>query len=438
MSTQQLDLSRSWGIVCRHRRLAALFAVVGLAGGLALALVFPAMPTGKALVVLPPPVANKKSGAPTQDIETQVLIANSAPVLVSAGQNVDPPLRAAEVKKRVRVIAVTQDIIEIRAKGTSAQQAKALANSVADTYVFYVTDSDAELPKDLGQKVGARVLERATTTSGGNAYLHFAIFGGLGAGATGIAGVLAILVVARGDRRLRLRDDIADAVGIPVLASMTTRTMTDVSSWAELFEQYRPSAVDAWNLRKTLRHLGLDSRGAGPVSVTVVSFAEDARALALGPQLAAFASSIGVNADLVVDTRHEAAASLAAADPAVLTVRNRPRLRTGGTGTVADQQPAARTGLRAYVVVVDRETPQVTGSYRADATVVAVSAGRVTAEELARVAVALADDARTVEGLVVADPDPTDRTTGRVPQSGRWASTPAPTALTDGSSGTRR
>ena len=54
----------------------------------------------------------------------------------------------------------------------------------------------------------------------------------------------------------------------------------------------------------------------------------------------------------------------------------------------------------------------------------------MTAEELARLAVAAAADDRTIDGLVVTDPDPSDRTIGRVSQSQRRAGSRLPTLLT--------
>lgn len=413
--------------------------MVGMLAGLVTAIVLPAMPEGKALVVLPPPVVSNDESqeGPTQDIDTQVLIANSGPVLQSAGQNVEPALDVKTMKERVKVTAVTQDILEIRARGTSSGQATTLANAVADTYVFYVTDSNAQLPGDLGKKIGARVLERATTTSGGDPYIHLAIFGLLGALGGGLIGSAVILAVTRGDRRLRSRDEIADALGIPVLASISSHRPKDAGGWADLLDRYEPAAVDAWSLRKTFHHLGVDARSDDSMSMTVVSFADDAGALAIGPQLAAFASSIGIDTDLVVDSRHEAVASLVAYDPTARVFAD--DAESAGDG-VADLSDAAAdsTALRVLVVVVDRGAPRLGDSTPAQLTLVAVSAGKATAEELARVAVATADDGRTIDGLVVADPDPTDRTTGGGPQARRRTRSVAPTPLSGTARGSRR
>jgi hypothetical protein len=325
-----------------------------------------------------------------------VFIAESEPVLRSAGQNLAPALATSVVKDRVKVTAVTQDVIKIDAQGTSAQQAMRLANAVAEVYLVFIA-TDQKLPGDLGKKTGARMLEEATTARGGSLVVQLGIFGLLGALLGAVAGSVGVLAAVRGDRRLRLRDEIADAVGLPVLASVSSYPAKDVSDWANLLEHYSPTAVDAWSLRKTLHHLGLDVKGGSPVSLSVISFAEDQKARPVGPQLAAFATSIGISTSIVVDTHRE---------------------------------PPGKVALGIHLVMVDRNAPHLTGAVRTTSTIVALSAGTVTAEELARLAVAAAADDRTIDGLVVTDPDPSDRTIGRVSQSTRRSSSRLPTLLT--------
>ena len=205
-------------------------------------------------------------------------------------------------------MAVTPDVIEIKARGTSAQQSMQLANAVAEVYLVFIS-TEQKLPGDLGKKTGARVLEEATTARGGSWVTHLALYGLLGALAGLIVGCVAILAVARGDRRLRLRDEIADAVGIPVLASVSSYPEPRTCPTGRTCSSATPSAVDAWSLRKTLHRLGLDVKGGPPASLAVLTFADD-EALPLGPQLAAFATSIGIPTALVVDTHHESATSL--------------------------------------------------------------------------------------------------------------------------------
>jgi capsular polysaccharide biosynthesis protein len=399
VSAQQLDVKKSWRAIRRHRLIVAAVAAVGLLGGIAYGLVVPAMHTATSLVVLPPPPATdteKSAAAGPQSIDTQVFIAESEPVLKSAGQNLDPTLTTEQVRARVKVTAVTQDVIKIDAKGQTARQSMQLANAVAGIYLVYVT-SNQNLPGDLGKKTGARVLEQATSARGGNVLVHLGILGLLGALIGAAAGSVGVLAKARGDRRLRLRDEIADAVGLPVLASVSSYQATNVSDWAYLLEHYSPTAVEAWSLRKTLHHLGLDVRGGPPVTLTVLSFAGDDNALPLGPQLAALATSIGLSASIVVDTH---------------------------------QEPAGSPALTIHLVVVDRDAPHLDGSERTTNTIIALSSGVVTAEELARLAVAAAASDRDIDGLVVTDPDPTDRTIGRVSQSARRSNSRLPTLLT--------
>ena len=397
MSAQQLDVKKSWRAIRRHRLIVLGVAALGLLGGVGYGLIVPTLHTATSLVVLPPPPSSDPSKTTgTQSIDTQVFIAESEPVLKSAGQNLKPPLPTETVRDRVKVTAVTEDVIKIDAKGTTAQQSMRLANAVADIYLVFVT-TDQKLPGDLGKKTGARVLERATAARGGNLAVHLGIFGLLGALIGALAGSIGVLAKVRGDRRLRLRDEIADAVGLPVLASVSSYRATDVSDWAYLLEHYSPTAVEAWSLRKTLHHLGLDVRGGDPVSLTVLSFTGDDKALPLGPQLAALATSIGISTSIVVDSHQE---------------------RPG------------EAALSIHLVVVDRDAPHLAGSERTTNTIIALSAGTVTAEELARLAVAAVADGRNIDGLVVTDPDPTDRTIGRVSQSMRRSSSRLPTLLT--------
>lgn len=398
MSTQQLDVKKSWRAIRRHRLIVAAVAAVFLLGGIGYGFIVPPLYTATSLVVLPPPPTAESDTPKTgsQSIDTQVYIAESEPVLKSAGQNLTPAVSTTVVRDRVKVTAVTQDVIKIDAKGTTAQQSMRLANAVAEVYLVFVT-TDQKLPGDLGKKTGARVLEQATTARGGNMAVHLGIYGLLAALIGAVAGSIAVLAKVRGDRRLRLRDEFADAVGLPVLASVSSYRANDVSDWTYLLEHYSPTAVEAWSLRKTLHHLGLDVRGGDPVSLTVISFTGDDKALPLGPQLAALATSIGIPTSIVVDNH---------------------------------QEPPGNPALSIHLVVVDRDAPHLTGAERTTNTIVAISAGTVTAEELARLAVAAAADGRNVDGLVVTDPDPMDRTIGRVSQSTRRSSSRLPTLLT--------
>jgi hypothetical protein len=86
--------------------------------------------------------------------------------------------------------------------------------------------------------------------------------------------------------------------------------------------------------------------------------------------------------------------------------------------------------LAVVVSVVDARNPQVPGTMRTTATLLGVSAGKATADQLARVAVSAASDGREIIGILVADPDSADATTGRLPQLGRRGHRRMPTRTT--------
>lgn len=422
MSTQELDVKKSWRAVKRNRSVVLAVAGAGLLAGVVIGLLLGPMHTATSLVVLPARPVSVDNTAGTHSIETQVLIASSEPVLRSAGQNFDPPMTTTMLRDRVKVGAVTPDVIEVAAQAPSADEAMDLANTVAEVYLAYVS-TETDLPGELSYRTGARMLERATTARSGELAAHLGLFGLLGAFAGGLVASLAILVIARGDRRLRLRQEIADSVGIPVVASVSTYRANEVSNWVNLLGRYKPTSVDAWSMRKMLHHLRLDARRGGPASLAVITFAGDDKALPLGPQLAAFATSIGIPAAVEVDPRNgQANGSPGGTEP------------NAGEGSVADgaEQPndeAPAPRLMIWLTVVDRDAPQLAGIQPTTATIVGLAAGAVTAEELARLAVAAAGADRMIDGLVVGDPDPTDRTTGRVPLSGLRSGARLPTRL---------
>ena len=74
--------------------------------------------------------------------------------------------------------------------------------------------------------------------------------------------------------------------------------------------------------------------------------------------------------------------------------------------------------LTVVVAVVDGRSPRIPDTMRTTATVLGVSAGVATAEQLARVAVSAAADGREITGILVADPEP-DRPHHR-PSSRSW------------------
>jgi hypothetical protein len=293
--------------------------------------------------------------------------------------------------------------------------------------------------------------------------------------------------------------------------------------------------VDAWAFRRLLRALSSmtdavsSGRGGGPTtgrlehprSVAVVAVAGDVRGLAIAPQLAAFAASVGITTDFLLASSHDAAASMWAACSAERDSAPRPGLRLevkpegpalrdglslpaagsfdelvmGGVGRgstgewweaastndadddidrkpgqvdgevddyglAADsryedeatevlhraalgltppaterlpllygrQRPAA--DLTIVLVVADPQEPTLDGVPSTEVTVLALAPGVSTREQLARLAVAVDETGRRIDGIVVADPDPSDRTTGRHTLDERSRQAPLPLRVT--------
>src|SRR5262249_57805471 len=93
----------------------------------------------------------------------------------------------------------------------------------------------------------------------------------------------------------------------------------------------------------------------------------------------------------------------------------------------ADRQPD--TALTVVVAVVDGQTPQIADTMPTSATVLGVTAAAATAEQLARVATAVAAHGRQIARILLADPDPPDPTPGLLPQLARPAQHSRPSRL---------
>ena len=414
MSEQPLDLRRSLHIVRRRFAVVGVVAALGLLAGICYTALNPPTYTSSALVAL---------ASSTRSVPTQVVVASSGPVLSGALRSLNQATSLQTLRSRVQVTTPISYVLSINAEGNTAAEAKAISNAVAASYVAYV---DAASNPD--KQVQAEVLEDATNAAGVRSAFRFLIAAVLGALAGALIGAIGVLAVGRGDRRLRQRDEIADAIGVPVLASLATHRAADAADWARLLGDYEPSAADAWRLRSALDYLGLaDLRSAdgraGRSALTVLSFSSDRRALALGPQLAVFAAAQGILTALVIGAQQDP--STAALRAACLST---PSSKLPGQLRVAiadrDNPDWPDAVLTVVVTVVDGYNPQVADTMRANATVLGVSAGAATAEQLAYVAASAASIGCHIAGILVADPDPADSTTGREPQLARQKQMP--------------
>jgi capsular polysaccharide biosynthesis protein len=425
-------------------------------------------------------------------------------------------------------VGVTDARLQARLQADQADIAKQLdsvKSELADSGAVGTASTQASIAQPAAPATGPDPLFRPVTPG---------LVGGL------LLGVLAAALVAlraRRDPRLRTRDDLADAVASSVLADIRSRRQRSVAEWLALFETYVASPVDAWAFRRLLRALSSmtdaasSGQGSGPTSgrlehprsVTVVTVAGDVRGLAIAPQLAAFAASVGITTDFLLASSHDAAASMWAACSAERGSAPRPGLRLevkpegpvlrdglslpaagsfdelvmGGVGRGSagewweaaigtidasddiDGEPGQvddevdDDGLRAdsfyedeetevlrrpalgptppaterlpllyparerpaadltiVLVVADPQEPSLDGVPSTEVTVLALAPGVSTREQLARLAVAVDDAGRRIDGIVVADPDPSDRTTGRHTLDERSRQAPLPLRVT--------
>lgn len=422
MSREALDLRRFWRIVWRLKGLVGAVIALGFMAGVAYTALTPATYLSSALVALSPSV----------DIASQAAVVTSPAVLSAALADEGQVMSVTTLADRTQAKRAASGLMAISVRGDTPAQAVQMANAVARSYVAYTSSSRGvvgPLPVQLFQ---------AATSATGTA-LAGRLFYAAGAGvlAGTLTGVLLALVVDRSDQRLRGRDEIADSIGLPVLASLRVGHPGKPAGWSKLLAGYEPSAADAWRLRQALRALGIPGPDpasrttAGGSSLAVLSLSRDRKALAVGPQLASFVASRGIPTALVLDARQDAqiTSALRAACAATPWPRGPGQLQVA----VVDHGDAAvlpAGALAIVVAVVDGHTPRVATTTPASVTVLGVGSGAVTAAQLARVAASAAAGGRDITGILVADPDPGDQTTGRLPQLARQGLYRMPTRTT--------
>ena len=179
-------MRRSLPILRRHKVFVAASIVLGLAAGLAFAVLRPPMLTSTASVYLPSSV---------HDISTQVVIATSNPVLTGALRTIGSSESPRALRSDIQVKNVTTNIIAFSAPGNTAAQAERTADAVANSYAAYIN-----APRRAGPPVQARILTsaKAEGASGPSKVKRWVTYGGLGA----LAGLLigSIIVLAASAR----------------------------------------------------------------------------------------------------------------------------------------------------------------------------------------------------------------------------------------------
>jgi capsular polysaccharide biosynthesis protein len=430
MSQHALDAKSSIQAVRRHSKVFWAIIVLGLLLGAVYAALNSPSVTSSALVVLPQAGAQSQqvsTGEANTEVATQVVVAGSAVVLADALPHITPAVSLQTLESRVQVTNLAGSIISFTASGGNAAEAEATANAVAESYIAYTTSTNS-----AAGSVPAKMLQPATSATGKKLPERIAIYALLGVVAGLVVGFIVVIAANGNDRRLRERDAIANSIGVPVLASFPVARPADATSWAKLMEEYEPGVVHAWGLTRLLQQLGVGD-GKGTVSLTVMSLASDPKALALGPQLAAFAAAYGVRTALLIgpqqDTNVTATLRTACTVSAQSSSGRQRRLRLAASDDGDLGQLDA--SFIVVVAVVDGRDPALPNSVRTAATVLGVSAGGATAEQLARAATAAAVSGCEVAGILVADPEPGDQSTGRIPRLGPPLPRQLPTRVND-------
>ena len=213
-----------------------------------------------------------------------------------------PPCRSMRFGNDVTIGSQTAYIISVSVQAKDAADAAANANAVADSYISYIGSTKQSGRRGSGPAAAAGDRWHRVGSAQATRQLYYLCVWQVRYSVRLIGAVIA-LAVNRSDRRLRARDEIANSIGVPVLASFPVGHPSNPGEWTRLLEDYKPGAMHALQLRKALQQLEMAAevnfgRESGKWSFTVLSLSSDPGALALGPQLAIFAAAQGISTAL--------------------------------------------------------------------------------------------------------------------------------------------
>lgn len=240
--------------------------------------------------------------------------------------------------------------------------------------------------------------------------LRTPLTGFIGACAGLLLGCVFALVRSRRDQHLYLRDAIADAIGVPVLASIEAERCRTTKDWKRLLDRYKPTPVEAWTARRVLYRVGQADGDERP-KLSVLAFSRDEPALVAAVKFAEAAAALGVQT-MLVPGQHRSLVPLRAA------CATRPGPAEAGhvvtLGPDGGGEEFSGVLLTVSVLALDEAKPEVPDV--GGAKLLAVSAGFADSEALARVALAASEVGTPIEGLLVVNPEPDDTTIGSLPQ----------------------
>ena len=156
--------------------------------------------------------------------------------------------------------------------------------------------------------------------------------------------------------------------------------------------------------------------------ITVIVLAGDQRALAVAPELASFAAGFGLPVAFVVGTDDETTPKLRSACASQTPRPRRPRQNLAIYDHLVDPKPDGFALIVTLVVdpttvdPADHGWSRSAARTRSAATILAVSSGFAMADALAVAGDVARQFHQPLTGVVVTNPDPADRTSGKLPR----------------------
>ncbi len=144
------------------------------------------------------------------------------------------------------------------------QDASALAQLTAQQtdLVLEINKLDTRLGEAPGSS-SARIIEGATPAERPQLLLWYVV-AAMGLAVLALAFAIVVMVsLSRRDTKLGTRDEIADAVGSEVIASIRSQVPRSVAAWRSLLGSFGPSVAEGWALRLALAGLGLENLAMG-------------------------------------------------------------------------------------------------------------------------------------------------------------------------------
>ena len=245
--------------------------------------------------------------------------------------------------------------------------------------------------QSVNSQIAAAKLDSAATNGGTEVIQHASSAAGpsllsrllpivLGA-ALGLLIGGVFVVVRQRKSNLMTRDEIATAAGVPVVLSSAVERLNKSSDWLCLLREHQPSETELWNVRKVLSYL--DVPEVGQRVLTVITLAEDTASMAAVAYFAVAAAAMDIPTSLVLTSDDSGSGGLRDACD-LLTARKetaRQRLRLFKGSAPVDE---AESALAMISIVLNPDQPKVPAFMARGMVFLALSAGFVDEEQLAR------------------------------------------------------